>query len=253
MSLSACTLHQELQVAPARRSAPETISPLEKIIDQIMSKECEIFASSVRRADHLTSSEKKLDMTYYLRHRIETVRRIWETARTDALALAAMTRENYSAARKWAEYATEEMGHDRLYLADLERHGISKLQVANTPPFASTQLMLQYLEQQIFQLGSLPAVAYSLYVEWNSARASPLVVARVASALGSDLVKGAHAHIGIDEAEDHAALIVEIAAAVMQARGYSAAMLQHLLCVIGAFFRAYFQELDVFAAQYAKA
>ena len=225
----------------------EKISQLKRSVDTIMVQECRIFADTVPRSGHLSTSAAALDPAYYLRHRIETVRRIWETARTDALALSAMIGEDYDAARLWADYVQEEMCHDRLYLRDLARHGINLETVAATPPFASTQLLIAWLEQQIARLGSLPAVAYSVFVEWNSKRASPMAAERAAAAFGEDHVKGAMAHIAIDQRDRHDDMMFEIAEGVIEARGFPVQIMFHLLRDVGFLFRAYFGELDAFA------
>lgn len=225
----------------------ETIEQLRRTIDGLMVQECYLFANTVGRSNHLSRSDAALDPTYYLRHRIETVRRIWETARTDALALSAMISEDYDAARLWADYVQEEMSHDRLYLRDLARHGINREMVAASPPFVSTRLLIAWLEQEISQLGSLPAVAYSVFVEWNSKRASPLAAQRAAAAFGEDHVKGARAHMAIDERDRHDDMMLEIAEAVIEAHGYSLDVLSRLLRDVGILFRAYFTELDDFA------
>ncbi len=220
---------------------------LKRAIDRIMINECTLFANSVPRADHLSKSKAPLDSTYYVRHRIETVRRIWETARTDAIALSVMIREDYDAARLWADYVQEEMNHDKLYLSDLAKHGMTSEMVAATPPFTSTQQLIATLEQRIMQLGSLPAVTYSVFVEWNSKYAARLAAERAATAFGASYVKGAKAHIAIDELDQHDVMMLDVASAVVAARGYSIDMLGALLSEVGALFRAYFAELDQYS------
>jgi hypothetical protein len=215
-------------------------------VDKFMRRECALFAS-VRRADHLSSDITELDTVYYIRHRIETVRRIWETARTDALALSSMVWEDYDSARRWAEYLTEEMSHDRLFLLDLAKHGVSPKMVAATAPFTSTQALLGWLQSRISELGSLPAVAYSIFVEWNSKRSAPLALQRATKAFGANYVRGAKAHMSIDDRDGHEDMMLSIADGVMSARGLSNELLGTLLCEIGTFFRAYFAELDQFA------
>ncbi|BBB96564.1 hypothetical protein DXU06_27815 [Bradyrhizobium elkanii] len=232
----------------AAREAYVRVEQWRQAIDQIMVAECLLFANSVPRADHLSGPTTPLDRTYYLRHRIETVRRIWETARTDALALSVMVREDYEAARYWAEYLREEMNHDKLYLGDLGRHGISRDLVSTTPPFASTLDLIATLERRIMEFGSLPAVAYSVFVEWNSRHASPLAAARAAEAFGQNCVNGARAHIAIDERDHHDEMMLAVATRVMGARNYSTGLLATLLSEVGALLRAYFVELDGYSS-----
>jgi hypothetical protein len=222
------------------------MTELRTFVDDTLSFEGQLFLASVPRIRHLTGDGEPLDRAYYLRHRIETVRRIRETARTDALALAFMLREDYNAARKWARYTEQELNHDRLYLADLHHHGYTTEQVLAIPPMHSTVLLLQTLESRIQQLGSLPAVAYSVFVEWNSERASAAAVERTAAELGASYVTGSRAHLGIDVREDHLAVMLEVTAAVMRGR-YDGSVLGALLRELGALFRGYFTELHQIA------
>ena len=90
--------------------------------------------------------------------------------------------------------------------------------------------MMNTLAFRISQFGSLPAIAYSIFVEWNSAKASNLAVERAASALSKNHVKGAKAHVAIDENENHYDMMLDVANSVMQARGYG-------LCVLSMFVR----------------
>jgi hypothetical protein len=218
------------------------VTELRTLVDHTITLEGQLTLSSVPRVSHLTGDGAPLDRAYYLRHRIETVRRIRETARTDALALACMLREDYEAARKWARYTEQELNHDRLYLADLHRHGYTTDQVLAVPPMHATVLLLDTLEARIRELGSLPAVAYSVFVEWNSERASAAAVERAAEAFGPGHVAGSRAHLGIDVREDHLATMLDVARAVMRDR-HDHAVLAELLHEIGALFRAYFTEL----------
>ena len=143
---------------------------LEQVLDRVMEEESEKFFKAVPQSGHLTEESGPLDENYYIRHRIETVKRIRLTAKTDALALARMIDENYEAARDWSTYTAEELSHDRLYLADLRKHGYTDGQVIATEPFGATSAMLRYLETSIERVGSIAAVAYSVFVEWNSDR-----------------------------------------------------------------------------------
>ncbi|RUL77527.1 hypothetical protein [Dyella choica] len=228
---------------------PESVlKSTRQAIEQLLNEEASTFGATVPRANHLIDEKEKLDIKYYLRHRVETVRRIRATAATDALALAAMVQEDYEAARRWADYVETEMNHDRLYLADLKAHGLSETAVLGTPPMPATTVLMQLLMQRIAEFGSLPAVAYSLYVEWNSSIASRKVVERAGAALSEDHVKGARAHTGIDDKDGHYDVMVDIACSVMQARRYPMQILEGLIREIAAVFRGYFHELHLYAA-----
>jgi hypothetical protein len=206
-----------------------------------MTEETERFVAEVPFASHLTD-DQELDENYYVRHRVETVKRIRLTARTDALALARMVQEDYSAARKWSRYITEELSHDVLYLRDVRQHGIPEEAALAAPPFPATVAMVRYIEEEIGRVGSLAAVAYSLLVEWSSERYSEKTVVKATRAFSVDHVKGSHSHLGIDETEDHYSMMLEVASRVLDRAG-GLPVLERLVRDISAFLRRYFTEL----------
>lgn len=228
------------------RNPQQIVDTMRRTVEGVLVEEASLFGVSVPRASHLVDEKEQLDISYYLRHRIETVRRIRSTAVTDALALAVMVQEDYAAARQWADYVQTEMNHDRLYLADLQAHGLSEGEVLAVPPLPATDLLLRTLTQRIAELGSLPAVAYSLFVEWNSSIASRKVVKRAGSALSDAHVKGSRAHTAIDDKDGHYDMMLDIACSVTQARHYPTPILEGLIREIGAAFRAYFHELHFY-------
>jgi hypothetical protein len=232
---------------PIMRIPKHIVEAMRRSIENVLTEEAAVFGASVPRAAHLIDEKEQLDISYYLRHRIETVRRIRATAVTDALALAAMIQEDYGAARQWADYLHTEMNHDRLYLADLQAHGLSETAVLSVPPLPTTDLLIRTLTHRLAELGSLPAVAYSVFVEWNSSIASRKVVQRAGSAFSDAHVKGSRAHTAIDDREGHYDEMLDIACSVMQARHYPMPILEGLIREFAAIFRAYFYELHIYA------
>ncbi|MEI2383687.1 hypothetical protein [Breoghania sp. JC706] len=210
-------------------------------VDDLLIREGQTFLEDVPAAAALTD-ESPLNEAYYLRHRIETVWRIWLTARTDALALAAMIGEDYESARSWSEYTAEEMDHDRMFLADLLVHGVTREEVVKTGPLQPTIEMVEYIEQGIREYGALPAVAYSLFVEWNSERFSRRAVQKAEMAFSERHVAGSKFHVGIDLEESHLPVMLGITERLVRSSG-NRALLEKLLRDIARFFRAYFVKL----------
>lgn len=165
------------------------------------------------------------------------------TSQTDALALAEMIDEDYDAARLWSKYLTQELNHDLLYLSDLKKHGYRLQQVALTPPFASTVSMVEYLKSSISGIGSIAAVAYSVWVEWNSDVASSIVVKRAQKAFSPGHVKGANAHTMIDVNEDHYEVMVTIIEKLLK-RGADETVFFQILYDLSTFFIQYFRDLE---------
>jgi hypothetical protein len=210
-------------------------------LDEVMEEEAAAFLDRVPGASHLTD-DRPLSEAYYIRHRIETIKRIRLTARTDAMALALMVEEDYDAARPWARYVCEELDHDTLFLADLAEHGVSEAAVNATPLFSATRDMIGYLEDRIQNVGSIAAVAYSLFVEWNSIRYSLPAAKKASEAFSADHVAGSLSHAGIDEEENHYEVMVDIAHALLRKQESEEVLIQ-LLRNIAELFRRYFEEL----------
>ncbi len=216
---------------------------LESTVNNFMEAEMERLFAAVPSARYLAEEGIELDEPYYLRHRIETVKRIWLTSRTDALALAEMVREDYEAARWWSKYTWQELSHDTLYLKDLEKHGYSLEHVREVAPFASTLGMVDYIERRIPVVGSIAAVSYSVWVEWNSDRTSSLVVDKASERYGPEFTKGARAHVGIDVNEDHYQVMLDVSERLI-ARSCHRMILFELLRDLTDFIARYFRELE---------
>lgn len=213
-----------------------------EIVDRFMTIQNDRLFAIVPSALHLVDERTSLNKDYYIRHRVETVKRIWLTSQTDALALAAMIDEDYDAARLWSKYITQELSHDLLYLKDLSKHGYAIQKVALIPPFPSTIAMVEWLKGAIVQFGSVAAVAYSVWVEWNSDKASGIVVKRAQKTFSKDHVKGAFAHTRIDIHEDHYAVMLEIVEKLIS-RGVNEGDFFQVLSCLTDFFADYFTEL----------
>jgi hypothetical protein len=210
-------------------------------LDEVMEEEAALFLDRVPGASHLTDNEP-LNEAYYIRHRIETIKRIRLTARTDATALSLMVEEDYDAARPWGRYVCEELEHDTLFLADLAAHGVTEASVHTTPPFVATRDMIAYLEDKIREFGSIAAVAYSLFVEWNSIRYSLPAVNKAAVTFSAGHVAGSLSHSGIDEEENHYDVMVDIAHRLLRHQDSEEVLVQ-LVRNISELFRRYFDEL----------
>lgn len=228
----------------ARRTGHES-NPLaiQQSFDTLMTALVQDFHDTVPYARHLTGECGELDLNYYVRHRIETVKRIWGTARTDALALASMVEEDYEASRLWAEYIAEELNHDRLYLRDLAKHGYSTEEVRSVPQLPATQDLLGFLTTEIASCGALPAVCYSIFVEWNSARYSRPAVDRAEDFLSREHVSGSRSHLSIDEEEDHYSVMVNVASRLLQREHSNVDLANEYLRTISFLLSNYFVQL----------
>ncbi len=211
-------------------------------IERLFESELQIYFNIVDYADHLTNKQHELNEQYYLRHRVETVKRIRMTTSTDALALSQIAKINYPMARKWGLYTVQEMNHDKMFLTDIKKHNLSPEYVNSITPFEATKNMGEYLANVISGGEPLGAVGYSLFVEWNSDRYSPSVVEKAEEKFSSKHVKGSKAHVQFDVNEDHLEMIFEISYSLLRSNDHLEEFTK-ILKSISKYFREYFQEL----------
>jgi hypothetical protein len=92
------------------------------------------------------------------------------------------------------------------------------------------------------QIGSLAAVAYSLFVEWNSEHASERVVARAQRYFSAMHVNGSRSHLNIDKKARHYSMILDIAHRLIGRIGSERELFTTVEEIAG-LFGAYFCEL----------
>jgi hypothetical protein len=147
---------------------------------------------------------KDINLDYYKRHNIETILRLRRKRTVDALAIRYFTKVDPVAAKAWSHYADDEMLHDRLFAADLEKVGVSKEQIYSTEPMLSTKLLTGYLQYGIEYEGTPLALLASVYfVEYVTTRTQPDWVKNLEEQLGKDKIKGQKAHVGTDLDDHH--------------------------------------------------
>lgn len=216
-------------------------SAFSEAIDYVLQDEGRVTAALVPGV--FQPGDQPLAARYRPRHQIEVVRRIWASADTHALALVAMLREDYDAARLWAEYVGAELSLDKANLEQAAQHGVDEARVRATPPLRSTVGMIEVIMRNTIVIGSLPAVAYALLVEWNHARSSVVSGERARDAQGLEFIKAIAAHPEVDKS--HAMRVVDVAHRLVSLRPDGIPLFVSLLRQTSAFFRAYFGELYV--------
>lgn len=219
-----------------------TKAELKTLLEGVMIAESQIFLEEIPYAKHLTDSSEKLNNEYYIRHRIETVKRIQMTAKSDSLALFYMIDEDYEAARLWSEYVTEELSHDTIFKNDLLVHGLTLHQIEKMAPFKPTIEMVDFLIGKIHRIGSLPAVAYSIFVEWNSNLYSKKTVEKARKQYSDKHTQGAFEHAAIDDELDHYDMIIDITHRLLQKKNNVECLID-ILKEISKYFRLYFTML----------
>jgi Iron-containing redox enzyme len=185
---------------------------------------------------------RQTNLTYYRRHLLETYLRMRLDFKTDAYALYEMRRSDCGVSKIFAQYLVDESGHDALFLADIERFGISRDQATNTRPFAATEDLIGYFYYQINHEGPMLTVLWSWFVEWYSDRFNGNITRRAATEFGADKLKGSTAHLKIDEQGEHDDLMLRaIAQLILTEDDLTRATA--LIARLVNFLRRYFQEL----------
>ncbi|MEU6122467.1 iron-containing redox enzyme family protein [Streptomyces sp. NPDC047123] len=185
-------------------SSTEIVRPeLRDQVNETLNGYIKKFYTEVPYATHFLNA-KEVDMAYYKRHTIETILRIRRKRTIDAHAIHYFTLHNPAAAKEWAEYTDDEMLHDKLFLADLERLGVGPDEVYSTDPFLATKLLNGYfLYCQEFEGTPLAAIASSYFLEYTTRMTQPDWLDNLESTMGKDEVRGARTHVNYDIDEDH--------------------------------------------------
>ncbi|MBA2672399.1 hypothetical protein [Ramlibacter sp.] len=178
----------------------------------------------------------------FIRHTIQTILRIRLARVADAKTLVLLTKTNPRAAQLWARYADEEMLHDRLFLQDIQRMGMTEEAVYATRPFLATQLLQGYIYYTLEHEGPLGLLAKAYFLEFVSYHTQREWNVNLERALGSGAIEGAKAHIAVDEGEDHIGDVWNVVAMEVHDEA-DAQRLQRYIDTYYQLFTAYLQEL----------
>ncbi|SMP22741.1 Iron-containing redox enzyme [Laceyella tengchongensis] len=157
-----------------------------------------------------------IDREYYKRHLMETIIRIGLNNEVDSYCLYKIGYSDNKLAQLLSTYLAEEFGHDNLFLSDLEKFGVTREEVKNTPPLFSTQLLIGYMYYSIDKDGPMPTMVWNWFVEWYSDQYNMNIAKKAADEYGTEYVKGSMAHLGVDEHEDHVGLMYQTVERVMK-------------------------------------
>jgi hypothetical protein len=159
------------------------------------------------------------DREFYKRHMIEAVLRIRMCNVADAYALYKASYGDYRLASKLATYLAEEIGHEGMFVRDLERLGVSLADIDSTAPFPATAKVMGYIKLQTDLRGPAPAALWDWYLEWYSDRYIPAITEAASREFGSDTTKGASGHLDVDDEHGHDELMFETTARAVELYG----------------------------------
>ncbi|MFN3249403.1 hypothetical protein [Roseibium album] len=179
-------------------------------IDRLIENLLEKFYSNVPYAKHLMTSNQ-VNPDYYRLYTIEIILRLRMKRVIDGLTIHYFTKEDPFLAAQWCKYSEDEMLHDSLFIADLERLGMTKAEVYQTEPLFATKLLQGYfyfgLEHEGRPLASLSS---SYFIEFAGHKTQGKWLSNVSKSLGKQTIKGAQAHVAHDDADDHADFVWDV-------------------------------------------
>lgn len=221
-----------------RVSNPEMRTRVDARLDELIAK----FYDEVPWATHFLSGEK-IHLDYYKRHNVETVLRIRRKRLVDAYAIRYFTLNDPKAAALWCHYAEDEMLHDRMFLRDLQRVGVTADEAYATEPMQATKMMMGYLLYGIEYDGTPLALLTSVYlIEYVSVLTQPQWLDNMAKDIGEEHLTGARAHVSTDVDDDHADFVWEVLVTLLQDDRDERRMFAHIDALYD-LWAAYFTEL----------
>jgi hypothetical protein len=221
----------------------QTTNPqLRARIDTILDGMIERFYASAPAARHLLESDK-VDSAIFKAHTVQTILRIRLARMADAKAIFLFAKTDPFAAKKWAQYAEEEMLHDKLFLKDLMRLGMTEAEVYGTEPLVATQILQGYLYYSLEHEGPRGLISKAYFLEYTSRKTQGAWNANIKRSLGEEAVKGAEAHLRYDVDEDHSTDVWNVLMTLVKSPADENRVIQHMNVFFG-LFSAYFVELS---------
>lgn len=211
-------------------------------VKQLIDQEVDRFYAQVPSATHLMRSEK-INLAYFRRHTVETILRIRLARIADGKAIALLARTNPKVAAQWAKYAEEEMLHDRLFLKDLERLGMSAEEVYAHEPLTATKLLQGYLYYTLEHEGALGLLCKAFFIEYSTIRTQKEWNDNITRSLGGEATKGAVAHHSLDNNSDHSGGVWTALSGLIAGPEDEDRVLRHTRVFAG-LLSAYFTELS---------
>jgi hypothetical protein len=180
------------------------------------------------------------DRDYYVRDLVETILRIRYNNEVSAYALFSVGSNDDKLAAHLARYLAEEYGHEHMFLQDLDKFGVSKGDVDETPPFPATGKLMGYLRLTVDHEGPMPTAVWDWYAEWYANRYYQAIVDKARAEFGAEFVRGTQAHIAFDDSHEHLDLTFRVLNRAVRNWSSPAAAERHLATsieLVGEYFR----------------
>ncbi|ACY18759.1 iron-containing redox enzyme family protein [Haliangium ochraceum] len=192
-------------------------------------------------ARYLASSDD-IRPDLFRRHTIETILRIRLARIADSKAIDQLARTDPRAAQVWAQYAADEMLHDKLFLKDLRKLGVEESEVYGTEPFLATKLLQGYLYYTLEHEGPMGLLTKAYFLEYTTLKTQGEWNDNIERTLGPDSVNGARGHLNIDANDAHTDDVWDALYALVDSAEAEARLWTHLETYFVLFHR-YFEDL----------
>jgi hypothetical protein len=203
---------------------PELRARVHELLDGMI----EQFYQKIPSATHLKSAER-VDQEYYKRFTTEIILRLRMKRVIDGLTIHYFTKHDPRLAKKWCQYTEDEMLHDSMFLADLERLGATREQVYGTEPFLATKLLQGYFYYGLEHEGRpLASLSSSYFIEYTSSRTQGKWLDNVEKSLGKEAVKGSRAHVDHDDDDDHVDFVWDVLTSFVKTKADEEKIVSHL-------------------------
>ena len=136
------------------------LKKLENTVDIKMEKEFE--KDPIMKEFHTSDW---FDENYYKRHILECVTRIHMNNELDANAVKKSSTENTDAAKKMSYYLYDELGHDEMFIKDLNLYNYTKEDTKPENAFPATWKLMGYLNFCVDKFGPLAAITWDWFLE----------------------------------------------------------------------------------------
>lgn len=208
-------------------TSPDTTA-FRATVDAELDRMIERFYETVPYGDHLKAGDQ-VDAAYYKRFTVEIILRLRMKRVIDGLTIHYFTKHDPVLAKKWCNYTEDEMLHDSMFLADLERLGMTRDEVYGTQPLFATKLLQGYFYYGLEHEGRpLASLTSSYFIEYTTQRIMGEWLRNVERSLGRSAVKGSQAHVSHDEDDDHVDFVWDVLSSFIATKADEAQILDHL-------------------------
>jgi hypothetical protein len=229
MTVSRQQIEQEAEQSNSRNTYTAVLRPeLRQVYDKFIG---DLVADSLARNAPLKEAMDpgSYNRELFIRSTIETVSRIELMRKINPLACVRVAAIDPILCKQWGIYAADEGLHGRMFAKDLHTLGVSDEEIYKTPLLFATELLAGYLYHTLAEEGPLGVITSAYYVETVAGMTQPAWLEGMEKLVGREATRGAHAHLGIDDKEDHIGLAWNMCMRLVHSPEGEARFKQHIV------------------------